>query len=57
MNSKLFQFFFIFLGKYTLIFEIVDILVKIIDVSVDDFFLQDVGIQEISSKDLTTGQQ
>lgn len=45
-----------FLGKYTLIIEIVDILVKIIDVNVDDFFLQDVGIQEISCKDLNSGQ-
>lgn len=38
------------LGKYTLVIEIVDILVRIVDISIDNFYLQDVAISEISVK-------
>lgn len=37
-------------GKYTLVMEIVDILVRLIDVTTDRFHLQDVGICEFSVK-------
>lgn len=40
------------LGKYTLVLEIVDILVKILDTFNDNFYLQDIGIKEISVSSL-----
>lgn len=36
------------LGRYTLVMEMVDILVRLIDVTMDKFHLQDVGICEFS---------
>lgn len=35
--------------KYTLILEMVDILIKILDTEVENFYLQDIAIQELSS--------
>jgi hypothetical protein len=36
------------IGRYTLVMEMVDILVRLIDVTMDKFHLQDVGICEFS---------
>lgn len=35
--------------KYTLILEMVDILIKILDTEIENFYLQDIAIQELSS--------
>lgn len=46
VNYKL--FFKCIIGKYTLVMELIDIVVRLIDVTCDPFHLQDIGIQELS---------